>query len=136
MLNIVYSFNGEWLQCDGVDTLFVENATPEVMQALVLEYQNLNDKPISKYTQMTAFSNGQMSVSMRQCRQILLSEGLLSTVDTFIKNMTGIDGDNMRIFWEYSTEIKRYHPMIEKISQGLNLSEAKIDDLFTSSSKL
>lgn len=72
------------------------------------------------------------AVSMRQARLALHAANLLASVETAIEqaDMTA------RIEWEYATELRRDHPLVAQLGQTLELSEAEIDDLFTTASQL
>lgn len=65
-------------------------------------------------------------VTMRQARLALHGAGLLPQVNTMME-----DADPaVSIEWEYAIEVRRDHPMIGAMGQGLGLSEDDIDALF------
>lgn len=72
------------------------------------------------------------SVTPRQARLALLSEGLLDEVQTLVDQAGGA----AKITWEYATEINRNDPLIESLGQTLGLSETQIDNLFTQAATL
>lgn len=80
--------------------------------------------------------NNPRSVSMRQARKALLRAGKLDQVETAIANMPGIQGQEARIEWEYSSEVLRNQPLTLALAQIIGLNEQQIDELFITASKL
>jgi len=70
------------------------------------------------------------SVTMRQARLALLSQGLLDDVDAAIAAMSGIQGDAARIEWQYSQEVHRNKQIVAALAPILGFSEAQLDSLF------
>ena len=66
-------------------------------------------------------------ITMRQARLSLLNNGLLSTVDNAIAS--GSD-EEMKIEWEYTTEVKRDWPSLIIMATTLGITEAQLDGLF------
>lgn len=75
-------------------------------------------------------------VSMRQARLVLLRNGLLDTAETTIADMPGSEGAEARIEWEYATELRRKHWLIDAIGDVMGLDEAAKDDLFRQAGKI
>lgn len=71
-------------------------------------------------------------VTMRQARLALLQAGLLSQVDAAVQQA----GPAAQIEWEYATELRRTHTLTQDLAQGLGLTEAQLDALFTQASSL
>lgn len=67
------------------------------------------------------------AISMRQARLALYQSGYLSQVETLISGMA----EDARITWNYSTEVRRAHPLVAAIAAQLPLTESQLDDLFT-----
>ncbi|MFG6586073.1 hypothetical protein [Sulfitobacter sp. MOLA879] len=70
------------------------------------------------------------AVSMRQARLALSRNGLLANAEGAIAAMTGPEGDEARIEWEYATELRRAHPLVVALGATLGLDDAATDDLF------
>jgi hypothetical protein len=71
-------------------------------------------------------------ISMRQARLALYQSNYLSQVDALI---SGADEES-RITWDYSSEVRRSHPLVAAIAAQLALTESQLDDLFTLGSSL
>ncbi len=66
-------------------------------------------------------------VSMRQARLALLQGGLLDAVNAAIASAD----EAVRIEWEYATEVRRDHALVQTLSVALGLTELQLDELFT-----
>jgi len=75
-------------------------------------------------------------VTMRQARRALLNAGLLTTVNTAIAAMTGVEGDAARIDWEFSSTVERNQPLVISMGAALGLSSAQLDALFIAASQI
>ena len=71
-------------------------------------------------------------VTIRQARMALLAAGLLSAVNNFVASQS----DEIKIYWEYSQELYRYHPVLMALGAQLGLSDQQIDALFVAAGKL
>lgn len=71
-----------------------------------------------------------MKVSMRQARLALLSEGLLSSVDTIIASLSEPAKTNISIEWEYASVVDRNSPWMGQMATALGLSDMQLDSLF------
>ena len=69
-------------------------------------------------------------ITPRQCRLQLLSLGLLDEVETMCN-----DNREMQIWFEYSLDFQRNHPMIEAMAAQLGLTDEQLDEMFTAASK-
>ncbi|WP_295038249.1 hypothetical protein [Sulfitobacter sp.] len=76
------------------------------------------------------------AVSMRQARLALSRNGLLADAEAAIAGMTGPEGDEARIEWEYATELRRDHPLVAALGQTLGLDDAAKDDLFRQAAQI
>jgi hypothetical protein len=70
------------------------------------------------------------SVSMRSARLALLQAGVLSTINTTIASMPGVEGDAARIEWEYAQEVRRDSALVLSLIPLLNMTDSEIDGLF------
>lgn len=70
------------------------------------------------------------SVTPKQARLALLGAGLLSTVESTIAALPGIEGDAARVTWGFANEFKRDDPLLLQIAAGLDLDNTQIDQLF------
>lgn len=71
------------------------------------------------------------NVTMRQARLALLQSGLLTTVNAAVAAMPGVEGDAVRIEWEFSGTVERSRPLVQSLATALGLTEAQLDELFT-----
>ena len=65
-------------------------------------------------------------ISMRQARLALLQKSLLAVVDTAVLTMT----DEVKISWEYSTEVDIANPFVLALKSALGWTTAELEDLF------
>lgn len=72
------------------------------------------------------------SITPRQCRLILLQQGLLSEVEAMIQQST----DDVRITWEYALEFRRDDPLLIQLGTNLGLSSHQIDQFFIAASQI
>lgn len=63
-------------------------------------------------------------------RLALLEMGLLDQVQNHFETLDQTVQDKIKIVWEYSTEISKYHPMIQKLAEQLNFDEETLDEIF------
>ena len=69
-------------------------------------------------------------VFMRQARLALLEVGLLSNVEGIINTLPEPFKSEVKIEWEYATEVRRDWPTLNQITQYLGLTEEYVDNLF------
>lgn len=72
------------------------------------------------------------SITPRQCRLLLLQQGLLDTVEGLI---AGRDKAT-KITWEYALEFKRDDPLLIDLGVDLGLTSAQIDQFFIAAAQL
>ena len=71
-------------------------------------------------------------VTMRQARLALLQAGLLNQVDVAIAALEDpVQRSAARVEWEYATEVNREYPWVRILAVALELTEQRLDDLFT-----
>jgi hypothetical protein len=71
-------------------------------------------------------------ITPRQCRLILMSQGLLAQVEEIIATQD----EATRITWEYASEFRRDDPLLNALAKNLNLEPEQIDQFFIAASKL
>lgn len=64
------------------------------------------------------------TVSMRQCRLALLQEGQLDDVEALITTREQL------IWWDYSSIVEKYNPMVQDIATALAWSPEYLTSLF------
>mgnify|MGYP003638401034 CR=1 FL=1 len=72
------------------------------------------------------------SVTPRQARLLLLSQGLLSQVTTLIAQQP----EAAQIAWEYASEFRRDDPLLLSLAASLNLTSQQLDEFFISAASL
>jgi hypothetical protein len=72
------------------------------------------------------------SVSMRQLRLWLHSQGLLAAVDAAVSAIGGA----AQIEWEYATAIERQNPLVLQLASALGLDSAAVDQAFITATTL
>lgn len=76
------------------------------------------------------------SVTMRQARLALLGAGLLDDVGAAIDSLQEPTKTAARIEWDYSSEVHRNRGLVLELSAALGLTEAQLDQLFITASKI
>lgn len=71
-----------------------------------------------------------LSLSPRQIRLMLASEGLLTQAETILEGLEEPQRTAALIEWQYATEFKRDHPLLLQVAQALELSDTQIDDMW------
>lgn len=72
------------------------------------------------------------SITPRQCRLILMSQGLLSTVEAMISQQD----EATKITWEYALEFRRDDPLLLSLAANLNLTSKQVDEFFIAAAQL
>lgn len=72
------------------------------------------------------------SVTPRQVRLVLLSQGLLASVEAMIAQQD----EATRIAWQYASEFRRDDPLLLSLATSLNLTEQQLDDFFIAANTL
>lgn len=85
---------------------------------------------------LKSVKNIPQTVPMRSARLILLREGLLSSVQSHIDNMVGIDAEEAKINWEFALTVQRDDPLVKQLIPSLGKTEAQIDQMFIEASQL
>ena len=70
------------------------------------------------------------TVTMRQARLALESQGLLDTINSAIASLEGDEGIAARIEWEYATEIDRDNTLFQSLKSTIGLTDQQTYDLF------
>lgn len=87
---------------------------------------------IAAYEAQIAAARVPASITPRQCRLILMSQGLLSTVEAMIAQQD----EATRITWEYALEFRRDDPLLLQLGANLGLTSQQIDEFFIAASQL
>ena len=70
------------------------------------------------------------TVSMRQCRLVLLQENQLDDVEVLITTREQL------IWWDYSITVEKYNPMVQDIATALGWTPEYLTSLFDLASTL
>ena len=73
-----------------------------------------------------------VSVTPRQMRLALLQSGLMAQVNAYVATLP----EAVTIEWEYATAVERTSPLIAAAANGLGMTQAQVDALFTLASSL
>lgn len=77
------------------------------------------------------------SITMRQCRLQLLTEGLLDDVDTAISSIQDSAARRAaQIEWEYAATVVRTSAWVGELAKALGLTDEALDRLFVEAAKL
>ena len=68
--------------------------------------------------------------SPMRIRLALLEMGLLEQVQDYVDALEEPVKSKVLIMWEYSTEIHKHHPAIQKLAEGVGLDEDTLDEIF------
>jgi hypothetical protein len=72
------------------------------------------------------------TITMRQCRLQLLTDGDLATVTPLITAA----GEAAQIEWEYAADVRRDHPLFLQMAAALGKTDADVDAFFLAASVL
>ena len=72
------------------------------------------------------------SITPRQCRLILLQQGLLASVEAMIAQQD----EATRITWEFASEFKRDDPLLNQLGVALGLTQQQIDEFFIAAAQI
>lgn len=72
------------------------------------------------------------SVTPRQVRLLLLSQGLLTQVEAIIAQ----SDEATKITWQYASEFRRADPLLIALAQQLGLTSEQVDGFFVAASAL
>jgi hypothetical protein len=115
----------------------VYGLNPAIRQWLV---DNEGDYTIEPYVPPTTEETraSMPKLSARQFRLGFVMAGhSLSSIDAAIEAISEPqEREVARIEWEYATEYKRLHPLVASIAAGLGLTDAQIDEMWTSAQNL
>jgi hypothetical protein len=93
----------------------------------IAEYEPLPEQNLNTIVQIT----------MRQFKLALLNQGLLSSVNATIDQISDeITRETVRIEWQYATVVKKNSEWVNTLLTGLNLSPEECDSLFIEASTL
>lgn len=86
----------------------------------------------AKLLELQARANVPASVTPRQVRLLLLSQGLLDDVQAMI----AAQDQATRITWEFALEFRRDDPLLNALAANLGLTDQQIDDFFIAAAAL
>lgn len=74
------------------------------------------------------------SITPRQCRLVLMQQGLLPQIEAMIAQST----DDVKITWEYALEFRRDDPLLNQFAANVNppLTKEQIDQFFIAAAQL
>lgn len=145
-----YPFTLADLRADYPGTSFPAVATPELMAEYGIHPVIETDKPsVTIYERAVEadpeFIDGDWrqvwsivaapvpkKITPRQCRLILMSQGLLATVEAMIAQQD----EATRITWEYASEFQRNDPLLKQLAVNLGLTSEQIDQFFIAAATL
>lgn len=74
--------------------------------------------------------------SPMRIRLALLEMGLLEQIQTHVESLEEPIKSKIYIMWEYSTEVRKNHPAIQKLAEQLNIDEDTLDQIFVKATEL
>jgi len=73
---------------------------------------------------------------MRQAKIILSRAGRLAAANAAIDGLTGQQGEEARIEWQYATSLRYDHPLVAAIGAALGIPQESIATLFIEAAKV
>lgn len=70
------------------------------------------------------------SIPMLNARLALIGGGYMAAVNEYLSDMTGVEGEQARAFFEFAQNVRRDHQLVEVLRQVLELTAIQIDHLF------
>lgn len=70
------------------------------------------------------------SVPMLNAQLVLIQNGHIAQVNSYIDAMDGVNGDIARAYWKCSTRVHRHNQIVLTMQGVLELSDSDIDELF------
>ena len=99
-------------------TAFVENATPEEIEAA-------NKPKVSE------------SISQMKLRKQLIISGIsIASIDALIQSLPQPDRDLIYTMWEYAVVFDRTNPELNAMAQMLQITPEQLDEIFINGNKL
>ena len=111
-------------------TQYIEEGMPILSDGKWVRSLTVVDKTDEQMQQDTKVSVPTM-LTPRQARLALLNAGLLDEAEALLANDRA-----MQIWWEYSLDIQRDHPMVTALAVQLDLDDEGLDNLFIEGAKL
>ena len=72
------------------------------------------------------------SITMRQCRLMLLRHDMLDAINAMVNEMSAAD----KIEWEYASEVRLDHPLVAGIAQALGMTTDQMRQMFVEAANL
>lgn len=129
LLEIVEAFNSA-AQVAKTDALVALKTAQDALAASEAKVASLQAQ-IDAYTPPVVVPTVPV-VSMRQARLALNAAGLLGQVEAAVESST----EDVRIEWEFSSELRRDWPTLVLLAGALNLTDAQLDALFIQAATL
>lgn len=75
-------------------------------------------------------------LTMRQARLVLLTAGLIGSVQAAIDALPSPDKEKAQIEWDYSNEVQRHNGFVSQLAPSLGLTSEQVDALFITGAAL
>ena len=126
----IQSWGGTWGQCPGIpNPLKLPNGDLVHAPSLNTDY---NGYTLVDWSIAEPLPSVPESITPRQCRLLLLQQGLLASVEATIAQST----EDVRISWEYASEFQRDDPILLTFATALGFSDTAIDQFFIAAAQL
>lgn len=116
-----YAASFEWV-ADG-DRFIQQWTVIELNDEQKAERDALEEQALSQW-------RDRATITMRQCRLALLSQGLLGEIENAIASMDEPMKSAVSIEWEYGAVVERNSPWVLGMSAALGLDDVALDQLF------
>lgn len=130
-LDVVYqTWGGTWGQCPSIpNPIKLPNGDYVHAPSLNADY---NGYTLVEWSMAEPPPSVPNSITPRQCRLLLLQQGLLASVEATIAQST----EDVRISWEYASEFRRDDPILLTFATAFGFSDTAIDQFFIAAAQL
>lgn len=126
----VQSWGGTWGQCPAIpNPIRLPSGGDVCAPSINVDYSGFMLVPWEMDQPLPSVP---VSVTPRQVRLLLLSQGLLDQVETMISQQDRA----AQITWEFAIEFRRDDPLLNTLGQALGLDATQIDQFFLAASQL
>lgn len=123
-------WGGTWGQCPGIpNPLMLPNGLHVHAPTLTVDYSGYT---LVEWVMDDPGPTVPASITPRQCRLVLMAQGLLPTVEAMIAQQD----EATRITWEYALEFRRDDPLLLQLAASLQLTSEQIDQFFIAAAQL
>lgn len=91
-----------------------------------------DEETAERTARLNAMRRAKMVITPRQCRLVLLQQGLLPQVTEMLSKQD----EATRITWEYALEFRRDDPLLTALAANIGLTDQQIDEFFIAASQL